>query len=368
MFSERFKKLVLFLCLAALAAAVLLQYLNSRFHPPAKAAPPPISKSDFVYHYTPPQLKVLNGTETPADTDTETNEPARPRISRREAEVWLAKHDRSAANLLAAFRAVGDTNYLNEAAANFPNDPQVELAVLIRNEFPEDRRKWLDLFKASSPSNSLANYLSAQDDFKRGKTVEAVQELVAASGKSQFQDYAIQTQLNAEELYEECGKSPRETITGALADMAEEDLPELATIKRLAQGIGELEKEYLAAGDGNSALNLAQIGMTLGDQISSGDSGKYVINQLVGMATDAIVLQNLDQNTAYDFLEGKTPTQFMASLKQKRMAETKIIQSFMAIAPSMTEVELRNYSERLKIFGELEAKQWAVQQHPLANP
>ena len=62
-------------------------------------------------------------------------------------------------SLLAAFRALDDTNYLNEAATNFPNNPQVELAVLAHDEFPADRRKWLDLFKASSPSNSLANYL-----------------------------------------------------------------------------------------------------------------------------------------------------------------------------------------------------------------
>ena len=70
-------------------------------------------------------------------------------------------------SLLAAFRALDDTNYLNEAATNFPNNPQVELAVLAHDEFPADRRKWLDLFKASSPSNSLANYLSAQDYFQK---------------------------------------------------------------------------------------------------------------------------------------------------------------------------------------------------------
>ena len=48
-------------------------------------------------------------------------------------------------SLLAAFRSSGDTNYLNEAATNFPNDPHVELSVLAHDEFPADRRKWLGL-------------------------------------------------------------------------------------------------------------------------------------------------------------------------------------------------------------------------------
>ena len=92
------------------------------------------------------------------------------KLPRAKVEAWLAKHNRDAMSLLAAFRALDDTNYLNEAATNFPNDPQVELAVLAHDEFPADRRKWLDLFKASSPSNSLANYLSAQDYFRNGNT------------------------------------------------------------------------------------------------------------------------------------------------------------------------------------------------------
>lgn len=45
-----------------------------------------------------------------------------------------AKHNRTAMSLQAAFRALNDTNYLNEAATNFPNNPQVELAVLTQDE------------------------------------------------------------------------------------------------------------------------------------------------------------------------------------------------------------------------------------------
>ena len=58
--------------------------------------------------------------------------------------------------------------------------------------------------------------------------------------------------------------------------------------KQLAQWTRRFRKTISSAsGDANSAANLAQMGMTF-RQISfnNGDSGKYVINQLVGIAIE----------------------------------------------------------------------------------
>jgi hypothetical protein len=364
MLSSPFKKLLLVMVLAATGTALLLQFINSKLKPQEKATPQ-ISKPAFVYHYTPPALPIA--TDKPeAEPEADVAEP--PKLPRDKVEAWLAKHKRNATSLLAAFRALGDTNYLNEAATNFPNDPHVELAILSRDEFPADRRKWLDLFKASSPSNSLANYLSAQDDFKNGKNDEAVQELLAASGKSQFDSFATETLLDSEELYSASGKLPIEAASFAMSDMSEENLPQLVTFRGLAQGIENLEQQYATSGDANSAMNLAQMGMTLANQIQSGDSGKYLVNQLVGIAAENIVLSKLDQNTSYDFLNGQTPSQVLLDLKQQQKADVQIAQSWRAIYPQMSPDEMVNYSERAKIYGEIPAMQWVIQQHPPADP
>ena len=360
--SSPFKKLLLGLLLLAMGAALLLHFINSELKPQEKA-PPKISKSGFEYHYTPPTLPVSNNKpETKSDDDEWVKIP---QISREKAEAWLAKHNRNATSLLAAFRAMGDTNYLNEAATNFPNDPHVELAVLARDEFPADRRKWLDLFKASSPSNSLANYFSAEEHFKNGKTDEAVQELLAASGKSQFDNHAMETRLDAEELYLDSGKSPREAATFAMSDMGLENLlPELVTIKKVDRGIGDLMKQKLIAGDADSAVNLAQMGMIIADKLNSGDSGKYLISQLTGMATEAIVLSHLDQNTSYDFLDGQTPAQALQQRKDQHQSFRELVGNFSTAYPSLTEGEMASYLQRSKIYGEAEAMKWVVQQHP----
>ncbi|MGD0745129.1 MAG: hypothetical protein ABSA45_08230 [Verrucomicrobiota bacterium] len=357
-----FKKLVLIFLLLATGAALLLQLINSKLKPLEKA-PPKISRSDFKYHYSPPVIS-----SSTKEAEPERDRAGEPRIPCEKVEEWLAKHHRNATSLLAAFRALEDTNYLNEAATNFPNDPQVELAVLARDEFPGDRRKWLDLFKASSPSNSLANYLSAQDYFKNGNTDAAVNEVLAASSKSQFDNHAMETQLDAEQLYLDSGKSPGEAASFAVSAMAAEDVPELATLKRVDQAIADLMQQKLTAGDADSAVNLAQVGMMIADKLNSGGSGKYLINQLVGMATEAIVLQHLDQNTPYDFLGGQTPSQVSQSLKQQKAAFKELSVNFQAAYPSMTESELTIYSQRSQVYGEAEAMRWAVQQHPPNNP
>jgi hypothetical protein len=352
------------------ALTVLIVVLAGVLHflspapPESPSAPVSIMPTN---HFNPSQFAFHPHKAPVPEEPPELDAAGQSKIPREKVEEWLAKHNRNAMSLLAAFRALNDTNYLNEAATNFPNNPQVELAVLAHGEFPQDRRKWLDLFKASSPSNSLANYLSAQDYFKNGNPDAAVQELQAASGKSQFDSFQTESRLDEEDLYLSSGYSQLESSTESLAGMSRDDLPELMTYKLLAQAMGDLQKQYLDSGDANSAVNLAQMGMNLGNQINSGDSGKYLINQLVSMSIEAISLNQLGRNTSYDFLDGQTPAQVLQQLKDQKQSYRQIATQFSAAYLQMSPDEMVDYSERMKIYGELPAMNWVIQQHP-PNP
>lgn len=311
-------------------------------------------QGDFSYRKTnilvsPPQKTVAVGS---------------PKTLHQQVEEWLARHHRSADSLLAAFHVLNDTNYLKEAATSFPDNPQVELAVLARNVFPEDRRKWLDLFKVSSPSNSLADYLSAQTYFRNGQSDMAVKDLVAATGKPEFENYTLESQLDAEELGQFLGKSPLDSSETALAGSMG-DMP-LATLKQLASQMADLQKQELNVGDNNSAENLAQMGMVLGGQLNEGAGGKYIINQLLGIAVETAMFQQLDPNTSYDFLDGETPAQKLEELKQQKVALSQLDKSVQAIQSSLTDAEIVSFQERIRIYGEVAAMRWLVQQH--GNP
>ncbi|HEV2437203.1 MAG TPA: hypothetical protein VG077_14515 [Verrucomicrobiae bacterium] len=354
------------LALAAVIAGAVWHFVKSNrvAHDQKQKQPetqsPAFGSEDFHPYYVPSVPRPTNGQPE--------GEVGFEKLPRAKVEAWLAKHNRDAESLLAAYRALSDTNYLNEAATNFPNDPHVELAVLTHDEFPADRRKWLDLFKASSPSNSLANYLSAQEYLQSGNTDAAVQELLAATGKSQFKNYAGESQLSVEDLAQFSGESPLAAYQIALAGFGAEDLPELATLKRLAFSMEDLQEQETTAGDSASVQNLAQMGMVLGNQLNNGESGKLIINQLVGMATEAIVLSQLDQNARYDFLGGQTPSQVLQQLKQQKASFRELDVSFQSAFPHLTEEEKVSYIERSQTHGELDAMRWVVQLHPPANP
>ncbi|MGB7768817.1 MAG: hypothetical protein WBN22_08190 [Verrucomicrobiia bacterium] len=313
-----------------------------------------VPQGDFNYHKT--NILSAKLQKNAADTDPQ-------KILRQKVEEWLALHHRSATSLLAAFHVLNDTNYLREAATNFPNNPRVEWTILARNVFPEDRGKWLDLFKASSPSNSLANYLSAQFNFQNGQSEAAVKDLVAATGKPEFENYTLESQLDAEELGQFLGKSALDSTETALTGSSGDTQQELATLKQLASQMEDLQKQELNVGDNNSAENLAQMGMLLGSQLNSGASGNYIINQLVGMAVEEKMFDQLDPNTSYDFLDGETPDQRLQELKQQKAALSQLDKSVQAIQPSLTDAEIVSYQERIKIYGEVTAMRWLLQQH-----
>jgi hypothetical protein len=289
---------------------------------------------------------------------TLTNGVMPPKLPREEVEKYLERNHRNAASLLAAYRALGDTNYLKEATHNFPNDARVQLGVLARDVFPEERRKWLDLFKASSPDNSLANYLSARDYLKSGQSGLAMSELRDAAAQPAFRDYAMESKLDDEALNMAAGRS---SLQARLSSAGWAEDLQFAPLKGLAYDIAALQKQYLSGGDTSSAENLAQAGLLLASRLDTADGGKFVINQLTGHSIEAMMLGQLDPNASYDFLGGKTPKDRLAELKQERVSIRAISQNFRDALPNMTEAELLSYTDRQRMYGELEAMRWLQQ-------
>lgn len=312
-------------------------------------------QGDFAYRQP-------NNSASKTNKQSKADAVATQKVLHQRVEEWLALRHRSAASLLAAFHVLDDTNYLTEAATNFPDNPQVEWTVLAHDAFPEDRRKWLDLFKSSSPSNALANYLSAQTYFQGGWSAAAVKDLVAATGKPEFENYTLESQLDAEELCWFAGKSPLALTQSAASPMGD-TLQVLATLKQLASQMADLQKQELNVGDTDSAENLAQMGTILGGQLDSGASGKYLANQLAGTDIEIMMLQSLGQNTSYDFLDGATPGERLQDLRQQRAALAELGQRFDAIKPALTDAEKMSFEERAKIYGETAAMHWVLQQH-----
>jgi hypothetical protein len=208
--------------------------------------------------------------------------------------------------------------------------------------------------------------MSARDYFKSGQSDLAVSELLDAAAKPAFKDYAMEFKLDEEELNLAAGRSSLQAILSSSA-WAEDLMPQLASLKALAQDVAALQKQFLGAGDSGSVENLAQAGLMLASGLRSSDAGKFGIKQLTGNAIEAIMLSQLDPDTSYDFLGGKSPKDRLAELKEMRASLRTLTQAIHDAVPNMTEAELLSYTERQRLYGELEAMRWLQQRRNAPN-
>jgi hypothetical protein len=209
---------------------------------------------------------------------------------------YLEANHRNAASLLAAYRTSKDPALLEEAKQKFPNDPQVAFeAAFEQGATPEERQQWLENWKNSDPDNSMANYLLARDDFKAGKPDQAVQELIAASGKGEYRDYTQARMQDDQDAYLSAGYSAAESESISSMQLL---LPQLAQMKDLGLSLRDLANSYRQAGDESSAQAALQMAAQLGQRY--GDTpGEPEISWLVGMAVEKIALNNMDPNDVY---------------------------------------------------------------------
>ena len=314
----------------------------------------------------PPMVAAAQPAETTTDDLRSTNLIAQllkggdaPKLTAQQIDSYLQENRRNAASLLAAYRATNDPKLLQEAMEKFPNDPQVAFhAVFKKDATPEERRQWLEAFKRNAPDNALPSYLSALDHFKAGQANEAVQELIAASGRADFQDYSADSVQNDEEAWRTAGYSVAESKTLASMLLV---LPHLIQLKQLSQEMVSLANSYRQAGDDASAQAALQMGFNLGQRLD-GSPGQALITQLVGMAIQGIALRGMDPNSPFD-AGGQTVQGQLDELTRQRASIRELTSQFDTLQQRMSDQDWISYKDRWRAFGEMSALRWMINKH-----
>jgi RNA polymerase sigma factor (sigma-70 family) len=314
-----------------------------------------------------PPMQVTNPPSALATEDLQpTNLYARlEKLSNLTAEQvvsYLKANRRNAASLLAAYRTTGNRALLEEAMQKYPNDPQVDFeAVFKKDATPEERRQWLDAFKQSAPDNALANYLSAFSYFKAGQTDQAVQELIAASGVQQFQDYRLDRFQDDEDAYLAAGYSVAEAKAVASDQLL---LPFLNPLKaEVRDYLVPLADSYRQVGDEESAQAALQMGVNLGQRFDvDGPSGQFALNNLVGMAIQRIAFGAMDPNSPYGGNDQTVQDQ-IDQLTQQEAALRKLIKQAEPLLQTMSDQDWISYTDRKMAVGGEPAMRWLVNKY-----
>lgn len=286
-----------------------------------------------------------------------------PRLTAEQIEAYLKTNGRSAASLLTAYHATSDPALLQEAMQQYPNDPQVDFAAAVSPGLSlQEQRQWLDALEKSAPNNALASYLSANNYFNSGQTDQAVQELTAAAGKSQFQDYTLNNIENLKEAYLAAGYS--DTDAEAIALMQSSgglSNPNLLGLKQLGDNMANLAKSYQQAGDNASAQATLQTAVNLGQEFM-GLGVQTAVAQLIGLNIQHSAFAAMDPNSSYGG-PGQTVQDQINALAQQRDGIMQLGQQFQNLQPVMTAQDWANYTDRLMVFGQPAAEQWIVSKY-----
>ena len=140
---------------------------NERLSPKRSVAPSlPAPQRQVTAFPAEPLTENLRPTSLIAQLLRSRPEDKRPKLSAVQIDAYLKENGRSAATLLAAFRATGDPRLLEEAMREYPHDPQVSFTAIfkrwvdagpdaanplqIKDFSPAERRQWLEAFKQSA--------------------------------------------------------------------------------------------------------------------------------------------------------------------------------------------------------------------------
>jgi RNA polymerase sigma factor (sigma-70 family) len=274
-----------------------------------------------------------------------------------QVEPYLLANGRSAASLLAAFRTTGETGLLEEAMKQFPGDPQVAFEAALRKDSPEvDRRLWLDALKKSAPDNALGYYLSAADYFKSGQRGQAMQDLQAAAGKQQLNDYSAERLEDDSEAYRAADYPLAQANLVATTQLL---FPQLVQLRELSANIVDLANSYRQAGDEASAQAALQMAVSLGQAYSQSSSHEPLIARLVGVAIERNALSAMPADSPWGDA-GQTVQDRLNQLTQARNEVRELAGQAEALWPRMTEQDWISYQNRSSALGEEAAIRWLV--------
>jgi len=230
---------------------------------------------------------------------------------------------------------------------------------LRRDASPVERRQWLDKLKQSAPENALANYLSAADHFKAGQADLAVQDLIAAAGKPQFQDYNLDRIQADEEAYRAAGYPEAEAKLLASSQLI---MGHLGSVSGLSGSLIDLARSYQQAGDEASRQAALQMAADLGRRCGDDAPGEMLAAKLLGISVERKALGAMDPNAAYA-ATGQTVQDRLTQLAQQLAALRGLTQQTDPIMQTMSDSDWISFNDRLMIFGEEPAMRWLISKH-----
>jgi hypothetical protein len=221
------------------------------------------------------------------------------KISRPVVDAFLKQCGHTPKTLLVGWRASGIDEYLAEAIAQFPDAPEVALAVLSTELSPEDRATWVERSKQSAPANALANFYAAIAHLRDNDVGSAAREIAEAAGKTQVDDYYNAAAQEREALLRAAGWTPLEARTEAV--FGAELLTTTDNLSKLARAFETEQEAGIARSDMQVAVARAAEAIMIARAMGQA-AGSNLVDQMTAILIERRTLQRLNPAQAGDLL------------------------------------------------------------------
>jgi hypothetical protein len=270
---------------------------------------------------------------------------------------YVESRGRDALSLIvASFLSGSGDKWMEEAAERFPDDPRVAAGMLIKRGSSSETSEWIARLKEHDPGNSLG-YLLAAKSALDGKDLDGAMKELSALESTRMNDFRETWQSGITEAYRSAGYRGMEAewlgmwqVPVATGEMG-----------RLSAGIAEAMVAAQERGDRATAEALGRSGMKAAELVGGRGDRDLLINQLISVSMERKLLNQLH---AFDLIPGDERLVVdRLSEMDKRIARIKsVIQSHTELLPTITESELRQFTRRVQVEGELKAMEWLVAQ------
>ena len=280
-----------------------------------------------------------------------------PRLSEAQIEHYVKSRGADAVSLIvASLLSENGERWLEEAGEQFPEDPRVATLMLIKRGKSPEASEWVARLKKHDPGNSLGFLWAAQSALD-GKDLQGALKELSALESTRLEDYRDAWQSGITDAYRSAG------FRGLEAEWLGRWQVPVATgeMGRLSAGIADAMNAALAQGDRATAEALGRFGMKAAARVSGRGDRDLLIHQLISVSMERKLLNQLH---VLDFIPGDERLVADRLVEMdKHIARIKsVIQSHTELLPTLSESELRQFTRRVQVEGELKAMEWLVAQ------
>ncbi len=275
-------------------------------------------------------------------------------------EHYVESRGRDALSLVvASMLGDGGDKWLDEAAKRFPDDPRVAATMLIKRGGRPEAGEWIARLKEHDPGNSLG-YLLAAKSALDGRDIDGAMKELSALESTRMNDFRETWQSGITDAYHSAGYKGMEAEWLGMAQT-----PVMSgEVMKLSAGIAEAMVDAKERGDRTKAESLGRSGTKAAELVGGRGDRDLLINQLISVSMERKLLNQLH---VFDFVPGdqRIVVERLGEM-DKRIARIKsVIQSHTELLPTLTESELRQYTRRVQVEGELKAMEWLMTKREL---